>query len=82
VREERIAVGPGPGTVGIGIRVIRRRGAHLCDHLINTRAAMVEKDLRPGPEPGPIRSMRTAGLSKNPGPSHPDAVKSFPDERI
>jgi hypothetical protein len=56
VREEGIAVGAGPGTVGIRIGVVRHRGAHLPDALINTRTAPVEQDLRPSPEPVIVRS--------------------------
>ena len=46
MREEGIAVGAGPGTVGIRIGVVRHRGAHLPDALINIRTAPVEQDLR------------------------------------
>jgi hypothetical protein len=55
VREEGIAVGSGPRTVAIGIRVARDSIAHLPDHPIDTRAAAVEQDLRPGPEPVIVR---------------------------
>jgi hypothetical protein len=56
VREEGIAVGAEPGTVGIRIGVVRHRGAHLPDALINTRTAPVEQDLRPSPEPVIVQS--------------------------
>jgi hypothetical protein len=51
VREEGIAVGTGPRTVPIGIRVAPDGIAHPRDHPIDTRAAAVEQDLRPSPEP-------------------------------
>ena len=47
--QEGIAVGPGPGTVCIGIGVVRHPGAHLRDHLVNTHATPVEQHLRPAP---------------------------------
>ena len=43
-------LGPGQG------RIASHRGAHLRDRLVDTRAAAVEQDLRPSPEPVIVRS--------------------------
>jgi len=54
-RKEGIAVGTGPRTVAIGIRVAPDGIAHPRDHPIDTRAAAVEQDLQPSPEPIIVR---------------------------